>query len=210
MKIFTFDVNELDFDNVGDWPAQARYFAMVVVILAVLFLGYIFLVGRQLSDISLISQNAEKSKQDWARILPRIDQLDHDKKTIVRANQLFSGLLKQVPRKINKIDFFDRVSAAGVESGVKFKLLKPLGEVKDDLLFAMPIQITATGNYHQLATFMSRLANFNQFITMRKFTIRPVKSESEESKSGKNYDGVLRLKMLLSVYHKQPTRQGKQ
>ena len=56
-------------------------------------------------------------------------------------------------------------------NGLEFKLIKPEQEERKDFYAELPIRISVTGSYHQLAEFISSVSSLQRIVTLDDFTI---------------------------------------
>jgi len=83
------------------------------------------------------------------------------------------------------------ITRTGLGSGLEFEEIKLLPEVTQPFYIELPIQITVTGAYHDLATFVSGVAGLPRIVTLHDFDLAPV----EEGGGPK-----LRMSILAKTY----------
>jgi type IV pilus assembly protein PilO len=66
------------------------------------------------------------------------------------------------------------ITRTGLGSGLEFEEIKLLPEVAQPFYIELPIQITVTGDYHDLATFVSGVAGLPRIVTLHDFDLTPV------------------------------------
>jgi type IV pilus assembly protein PilO len=59
-----------------------------------------------------------------------------------------------------------RITLAGEQTGVQFVLFKPTGERAQPYYSEIPVQISVTGGYHQVGSFLAELANMRRIVTV--------------------------------------------
>ncbi len=59
-----------------------------------------------------------------------------------------------------------RITLAGQETGVQFLLFKPASSKSEAYYTQMPVQISVTGGYHQVGSFLAELANLRRIVTV--------------------------------------------
>lgn len=83
------------------------------------------------------------------------------------------------------------ITRTGLGAGLEFEEIKLLPETAQQFYIELPIQITVTGNYHDLATFVSGVASLPRIVTLHDFDVKPA---SEDSTS------QLRMQILAKTY----------
>lgn len=168
------DPGELEMSNMGAWPAPVKSLVAALAMLLVLVLGYqlylkdllLQLDQRRADEIVLKQQFASKASQ-VANLLPYGEQMK-------AMESAFEQMLRQLPSDTEVPGLLEDISRTGLGSGLEFEEIKLLPEVVQPFYVELPIQITVTGGYHQLATFVSGVAGLPRIVTLHDFEIKPV------------------------------------
>jgi type IV pilus assembly protein PilO len=168
------DLNDLDMSNMGTWPAAVKAMAGALLMVLVLALGYNFFLkdlqdqlDRQRSDeITLKEQFADK-----AHLSANLERYTEQMKDMENS---FGMLLRQLPSDTEVPGLLEDITRMGLGSGLEFEEIKLLPEVAQQFYIELPIQITVTGAYHELATFVSGVAGLPRIVTLHDFEIKPV------------------------------------
>jgi len=185
------DLNDLDFNNVGSWPAAVKFIAGALLLVVVVALGYNFhlkdlrvqLEGKQAEEISLKEQFSSKAFQ--------AANLDAYKEQMQEMEVSFGALLKQLPSDTEVPGLLEDITRTGLGSGLEFEEIKLLPEVAQQFYIELPIQITVVGAYHDLASFVSGVASLPRIVTLHDFNLVP------ESSTGAS---KLRMSILAKTY----------
>ncbi|MNP37430.1 Pilus assembly protein, PilO [compost metagenome] len=86
-------------------------------------------------------------------------------------------LLRQLPSDTEVPGLLEDITRAGLDSGLEFEEIKLLPEVSRPFYIELPIQITVTGGYHDLAMFVSGVARLPRIVTLHDFELAPVNPE---------------------------------
>jgi type IV pilus assembly protein PilO len=185
------DLNDLDFNNVGSWPAVVKFIAGALLLVAVIALGYNFhlkdlqvrLEGKQSEEISLKEQFSSKAFQ--------AANLDAYKEQMQEMEVSFGALLKQLPSDTEVPGLLEDITRTGLGSGLEFEEIKLLPEVAQQFYIELPIQIKVVGGYHDLATFVSGVASLPRIVTLHDFDMVPMVAGSSSK---------LRMNVLAKTY----------
>lgn len=185
------DLNDLDFNNVGSWPAAVKFIAGTLLLVAVIALGYNFhlkdlqarLEGKQAEEVSLKEQFASKAFQ--------AANLDAYKEQMQEMEVSFGALLKQLPSDTEVPGLLEDITRTGLGSGLEFEEIKLLPEVSQQFYIELPIQITVVGAYHDLATFVSGVASLPRIVTLHDFNLVPDSADGSSK---------LRMSILAKTY----------
>ncbi|WP_097305935.1 type IV pilus inner membrane component PilO [Pseudomonas chlororaphis] len=171
------DLGELEMSNMGAWPALVKGTIAALVMLLVLALGYnlylkdllLQLDQRQADEAVLKQQFASK-----ARLVANLGPYTEQMKAMETA---FDLMLRQLPSDTEVPGLLEDISRTGLGSGLEFEEIKLLPELVQPFYVELPIQITVTGGYHELATFVSGVAGLPRIVTLHDFEIKPVTPE---------------------------------
>jgi type IV pilus assembly protein PilO len=185
------DLSELDFNNVGSWPAAVKFIAGVLLLVAVVALGYNFhlkdlqaqLEGKQAEEVTLKEQFSSKAFQ--------AANLDAYKEQMKEMEVSFGALLKQLPSDTEVPGLLEDITRTGLGSGLEFEEIKLLPEAAQQLYIELPIQIKVVGVYHDLATFVSGVASLPRIVTLHDFDLVP---------AGNDGSSKLRMSILAKTY----------
>lgn len=185
------DLSDLDFNNIGSWPAAVKFIASVLLLVLVVALGYNFhlkdlqtqLESKQAEEVSLKEQFSSKAFQ--------AANLDAYKEQMQEMEVSFGALLKQLPSDTEVPGLLEDITRTGLGSGLEFEEIKLLPEAAQQFYIELPIQITVVGTYHDLATFVSGVASLPRIVTLHDFDLVPA-SEDSSSK--------LRMSILAKTY----------
>lgn len=169
------DLNELDFNDMGNWPVPAKALAITVVCAVILFLGYYFDTKDQLAELERFEKKEKELKTTFKTKANKAANLEAYKQQMADMNQSFGAMLKQLPSKTEVAELLVDVSQTGLASGLEFELFKPQGEVPLDFYAELPIQLRMKGDYHEFGNFVSGVAALPRIVTLHDFSIKPGK-----------------------------------
>ena len=79
--------------------------------------------------------------------------------------------LKELPDKKEIDQLLLKVSDRAKDSGLDIKLFKPRPEEKRDFYAAVPVDIEASGSYHQVATFFDEVGHLDRIVNLDNLAI---------------------------------------
>lgn len=185
------DLNDLDLNNVGSWPAAVRVIACILVMAAILALGYNFHLKDL--EVQLDQQRAEEEtlKQQFTTKAFQAANLEAYKDQMKEMETSFGALLRQLPSDTEVPGLLEDITRTGLGSGLEFEEIKLQPEVVQQFYIELPIQISVVGSYHDLATFVSGVASLPRIVTLHDFSIAPLSPESTSK---------LRMGILAKTY----------
>jgi type IV pilus assembly protein PilO len=185
------DLNDLDFNNVGSWPAAIKFIAGTIVLLVVLALGYNFHLKDLQASLETKQGDELALKEQFSSKAFQAANLDAYKEQMAEMEISFGALLKQLPSDTEVPGLLEDITRTGLGSGLEFEEIKLLPEVVQQFYIELPIQITVIGTYHDLATFVSGVASLPRIVTLHDFELLP---------SSKDSSTELRMSILAKTY----------
>lgn len=171
------DLGELDMSNMGGWPALVKGVVSALVMLLVLALGYNLYLKDLLLQLDQHRADEAVLKQQFASKARLVANLGPYTEQMKAMETAFDLMLRQLPSDTEVPGLLEDISRTGLGSGLEFEEIKLLPEVVQPFYVELPIQITVTGGYHELATFVSGVAGLPRIVTLHDFEIKPVTPE---------------------------------
>jgi type IV pilus assembly protein PilO len=166
-----FDLNDLDFSNIGAWPTPVKGGLIVVVCIIVLVLGYFLDISNKREDLARAESREVSLKSEFEGKQAKAANLDAYKKQMEEIEESFGTMLRQLPSKTEVENLVDEISQTGLASGVEFILFKPQAEQFIEFYAEKPITIKVSGNYHEFGRFVSGIAALPRIVTLHNIKI---------------------------------------
>ncbi|WP_223668718.1 type IV pilus inner membrane component PilO [Kangiella shandongensis] len=165
-----------DFSNIGSWPLPGKIVFIALAMVVVLGLGYYFDTSDQLGELESKKRKEVQLLDDYQREYEKAVNLDAYRKQMAEMKETFKGLLEQLPKNTEIPGLLDEISYAASGSGIELLSHKYLNEKKKEFYIEKPIEIIATGSYHQIADFVSRVSKLPRIVTLHNFKLEPASS----------------------------------
>lgn len=191
-----FSLSDLTFDNIGQWPLLVKYLFAFIIAAILIGLGYWFMIKPTLEQMDTLAVQEKTLKADFERKQQLGVNLQQYKAQLNVMNERFGAMLRQLPTQNEMPGLLEDISKIGVSSGLTFELFAPQPEITHDFYMELPIDIMVLGNYHQLAVFLSRVAQMNRIVTLHDFEITVVSKDKQKANSG----DILEMKITAKIY----------
>lgn len=168
------NLSELDANNLGSWPAPVKVIAAILLLIAVLALGYNFHLKDLQAQLEQQRSQEESLKQQFATKAFEAANLEQYRQQMAEMEQSFGALLRQLPSDTEVPGLLEDITRTGLGSGLEFEEIKLMPEVTQQFYIELPIQIRVVGGYHDLASFVSGVASLPRIVTLHDFEIKPV------------------------------------
>lgn len=172
------DLNDLDLENVGSWPAAARAIVAVMLFVLIVVLGYYYHIAN-LSDRLDASERKElELRREFERKAFEAQNLDAYKVQLKEMRDSFGALVSQLPSDTEVPGLLEDISSKGELNGLTIESIDLLDEVREEFYVELPIAIEATGSYHDLGAFISGMAGLPRIVTLHDFDIEMTADDS--------------------------------
>ncbi len=166
-----FDVNDLDFENIGSWPMTIKVVVWILALLVVLVLGYVYHVQNlQLSLQQAVAQE-KNLRVEFEQKAFQAANLDAYKKQMAEMEESFGALVSQLPSDTEVPGLLEDITNEGMLNGLEFESISLQAELAKEFYVELPIHILAKGSYHDLGAFISGMAGLPRIVTLHDFHI---------------------------------------
>lgn len=166
-----FDVNSLDFDNVGSWPVPVKLFIWVVLLIAVLAAGYYYHIEDLQIQLAKVEKQEVELKKDFEKKAFQAANLEAYRQQMVEMEESFGALVSQLPSDTEVPGLLEDITNKGLLNGLEIASIDLQKETAREFYVELPIAINASGSYHDLGAFISGMAGLPRIVTLHDFTI---------------------------------------
>ncbi|MEE4143860.1 MAG: type 4a pilus biogenesis protein PilO [Halieaceae bacterium] len=166
-----FDVNSLDFDNVGSWPLPVKLFIWMVLLIAVLTAGYYYHIEELQIQLAKVEQEEIELKKDFEKKAFQAANLEAYRQQMVEMEESFGALVSQLPSDTEVPGLLEDITNKGLLNGLEIASIDLQKETAREFYVELPIAINASGSYHDLGAFISGMAGLPRIVTLHDFTI---------------------------------------
>lgn len=188
---------DLTFENVGEWPYPIKVGTLIAIAVIVFVIGYEFIITANISQYHALVLREAILKEEFENLQHQASNLHAYREQMKTMQERFGNMLKQLPTKNEMPGLLEDISKTGIASGLTFDLFAPQPEIVHDFYIELPIEISVVGNYHQLAVFLSRVAQMRRIVTLHDFI---VEAPTENNKQKNNNGDQLVMKIKATIY----------
>ena len=173
------DLNELDINNIPNWPLPARVAVIAVVFAGVLALGYWLDIKDQRVSLEKAEKKEIELRQTFESKAKQAANLSAYEQQLEEMRASFGAMLRQLPNKTEVAELLVDISQTGLASGLEFELFKPENEVPKEFYAELPIGIRVKGDYHEFGNFISGVAALPRIVTVHDIEMAPTPGSGE-------------------------------
>lgn len=175
-----FDINDLDVNNAGIWPAPVKAIVAIIIFGLVLGGGYWFFIKDQYAQLERVEKTEQELRKRYEDKAYQVANLEVFKAQMEEMEETFGALVRQLPSETEVPGLLEDITNTALGSGLELQEVKLQGEQRRDFYAELPINIRVTGSYHELATFVSSVASLPRIVTLHDLTITPTGGDGEQ------------------------------
>lgn len=181
-----FKVSELDFNNIGNWPQQAKAVFCALLALFILVMGYLLVFRGQQDELAVLERKEGELRTEFVKEQGRAVNLEPLKQQLAQMEQVLQQMLRQLPSKTEMPDLIIDISQTALSSGLNNELFQPGSEVPLEFYAEKPIKLRMVGTYHQFGAFVSGVASLPRVVilTMHDINLKPRDKNGVISRGG--------------------------
>ena len=166
------DWNEIELENMGDWPIAVKAICCAFVAALVLYFSYSLLVSDEIASYHSAVAKETELRQTYKAKYAIASNLEIYRQQMVEMEDKFSQLLKRLPTSNETPGLLDDLSYVGTTSGLTFLKIGWLPEVEKEFYTELPIKIEVVGTYHEFGEFVGKVAQLPRIVSLHDFTIQ--------------------------------------
>jgi type IV pilus assembly protein PilO len=171
MKFDASQFDDLELENIGQWPAAAKLLLAIFLAVVITFLGYIGLISDQIKTLERAFTEEQTLKQSYQTKYHIAANLDLFRAQMVEAEDTFANQLRSLPNSHEIPGLLDDITFVGTTSGLDFIKLEWQPEISKEIYIELPIDIEVIGPYHSFGQFVSKIAGLPRIVTLHDFKI---------------------------------------
>ncbi|PXX89343.1 pilus assembly protein PilP [Marinobacter vulgaris] len=175
-----FDINDLDVNNAGIWPAPIKAIVVLIVFGLILGGGYWFFIKDQYAQLERVENTEQELRKRYEDKAYQVANLEVFKAQMEEMEETFGALVRQLPSETEVPGLLEDITNTALGNGLDLEEVKLQGEQQRDFYAELPINIRVTGTYHELASFVSSVASLPRIVTLHDLTITPTGGDGEQ------------------------------
>lgn len=173
--------DNLDLNNIGQWPKAAKIILAVVLVAFVSYFVYYLLVSDKIIELDKEAVLETKLKTDYQAKYFVAANLELFREQMEEAEELFAKQVKRLPESHETPGLLDDITFVGTTSRLDFVKLNWQPEIQQEFYVELPIEVQVRGSYHDFGEFVSKISGLPRIVTLHDFTINANPKGSEGS-----------------------------
>ena len=192
------DLADLDFENVGSWPAPIKFIAAVLVFVLIGVAGYYYHIEGLQKQLQTQQNREADLRRDFEKKSFEASNLEAYKRQMIEMEESFGALVSQLPSDTEVPGLLEDITNKGEVNGLTISTIDLLDERPEEFYIELPIRINAVGSYHDLGAFISGMAGLPRIVTLHDFDIKAPGSETNR----------LQMNILAKTYRYRDGEEG--
>ena len=170
-----FKLSDLDFNNIGSWPQQAKVVFCVLLAAFILIMAYLLLIRGKVDELRGLESQESTLRKQFEDEQGKAANLEPLRQQLAQMEQVLQQMLRQLPSKTEMPDLIIDISQTALSSGLANELFQPVPESPKEFYAEKPIALRMLGNYHQFGAFVSGVASLPRVVilTMHDISLKP-------------------------------------
>lgn len=177
-------------------PPIVKLLLAVLLFFLICIIGFSFFKSQAQTTYTQLQIKKSELESDVSAGARANGQMEYLSKNTDTAKRQYESMLKRFPNESQVGGLLANITKLGTKEGLKFISFKPKTTINQNYYAEIPVDISLVGHFHQIARFLSGVANLpDSVVAVNKFNIT----------RAENSDNVLSLEFTATVYYTLPT-----
>lgn len=194
---------DYDIKNITNLPLKAQLLVSSIFFFVILYFGYLWDFSALNRQIASGKQQEQDLKIQVEALIDDLADLNDEISQLPKLKEMLQTWQAKLVKPSELPDLLNEILKVGTNNQLQFDLFNPGAEVKEDLYYQVPIKTIVTGDYNQIASFLSQVANMPWIVVIDNFVINKGQNKLYEKKIAEQpgYANRLTAEITLEVYH---------
>jgi type IV pilus assembly protein PilO len=157
-------------------PIRIAIFAGTLVLLAVLFVYFIYLPKSE--EISTTREEIARLQQKLNQAIVRAKALKKFEAEYAEVDAQFQEALKLLPNTKEIPSLLKSITQLGTDSNLEFLFFSPQKEREQNFFMEIPVAIEVSGTYHNVAIFFDKVGQMERIVNILNVSMTPQQERS--------------------------------
>lgn len=192
------------FKNIYFWPLSLRIVFVVLISMLIFAMVYFWHISSLIEKFNATQQTERELKEKLHQTLIKQNKLIIETAQFVYLQSEYNQWQQRIIHHSKLPELLNEILKIGANNHIEISAFNPQKEVKTGAYSKVAINVIAVGSYHQLANFISNIAQLPWIVVINNFTIS---NENKNSVLGASLaakastDNLLTAELTLEVYH---------
>lgn len=193
--------SDIDIGDPNSWPTSFKIFGAIVVAAGIIYATYHFKVTEQLQTLQTAETKEGQLREEFLEKKALAINLEAYKLQMVEAENMFAELKEQLPSETEIPDLLVDVTQLGLSRGLVFEQFQPRVDIPKDFYKEKPVQIIVSGQYHEMANFVSDVAALSRIVNVTDFRITRIERTRPDDNISVEENSPLKMDATIKTYY---------
>ncbi|CAE6889412.1 assembly protein PilO [Vibrio sp. B1REV9] len=170
---------DLDVDEMLEWPIQAQTVAILIFIFALQIVGYWFYLKPENQRLNDLVQKEQSLRTEFQIKANRAAALPQLQSQVDELTSRYEQLLLQLPAEKELATMLASINQLGIDSNLKFTRMDWGQKQVEHFFYRLPLELELTGDFHDIGRFTQAMAALPRIIVFQDVIWQRVSQESE-------------------------------
>ncbi len=171
-------------------PNSVKWGGLAAFIVAVTAINFFFFVEDAADAIQRQGSEQATLEHQLAEKKTIADNLNELRKEMDSLDQKLQEALTELPERKDIDELLAQLNDVGKKSGLDIAKVEPSSEAQDSFFMRIPVKMSVTGNYHEIALFFQEVANMRRIVNVNNITFKINTAASKSEKVMLNSDFI--------------------
>ncbi len=186
------DWQDLDFDEITEWPRGPQSVVALLLSLVVVAVGYWYWLTPLQAELTQLKQTEVELRLRVINRASQVAALPTVKQQIDELNKRYQTVIVQLPVERELASLLSDINDIGVNNGLEFQGIQWADRIEKAQYHELPLNMQLTGNYEQIGQFAASIAHLPRIVTLKNVDLKV-------TEHGQNKN-TLSLKVSASTY----------
>ena len=153
-------------DRINKAPNSLKFGAMGGIVVALTVANYFLLIDPTEEQISSLKAQGVALERTLAEKQEIAQNLNERRKEMDELEQKLVSALSELPENRDVDELLAQLNDVGKKSGLEISNVVPGPEIPAAFFSRIPIKMTVTGNYHEVALFLQEIAGLRRIVNV--------------------------------------------
>ncbi|MBK7860392.1 MAG: type 4a pilus biogenesis protein PilO [Archangiaceae bacterium] len=169
-------------------PNSVKWGGLAALIVAITAANFVFFVQDAADRIAAQQGEQRTLEQQLAEKKAIADNLTDRRREMDQLDQKLQEALTELPEQKDIDELLAQLNDVGKKSGLEIARVEPSAEVPESFFARIPVKMTVSGNYHEIALFLQEVANMRRIVNVNNIKLGVNNSLSKPEKVVLNSD----------------------
>ncbi|MFZ5468523.1 MAG: type 4a pilus biogenesis protein PilO [Myxococcota bacterium] len=167
-------------DRIAKAPPAAKYGGLGVLVVALTLLNFFFMVQPEEDRMEQVKGRQVTLDQQLAEKQEIAQNLNERRREMDLLEQKLAEALTELPDKKEIDELLAQLNDIGKKSGLEISRVEPGQETPATFFAKIPIRMSVSGNYHEIAMFLQEVANMRRIVNVNNIKLASPTSKNDK------------------------------